>query len=152
MIVCNLCSSLLVCLILLLFGCEIISFGDSSQERHPDDEVLKLVWDTSGGGDQRFEITRGRVHFRVRVTRYEFHDADTVIMLSPRDGAVYVLVTDIFEGRRNLYDDTYTPIGLTGTWTTITLTFSGGEQVEIENINAGGDLGIIYDFVRQHMR
>ena len=57
---------------------------------------------------------------------------------------------DIFEDRINIHDYTFTPLGTTGSWTTITLIFSDKPELEIENIKATDDeLRILYNFVRE---
>ena len=72
-------------------------------------------------------------------------------MLRDTDLEVYELVEDIFNEIINMYDYTFTQQGPIGTWTTITLIFSGNQELEIENIRAwDGELRILYDFVQEN--
>ena len=134
------CMTAVLCLSALMGGCIC----------YPEGEIQSLIWETEGGGNILFGITRDDDRYRIHVTRYQGSETDTEITLSEEDGDTYFLVDDIFEKRRNLCNDTFIPRGETGTWTTINL-FSENDQVVIKNIEAWGELRIIPEFVEQEL-
>ena len=73
---------------------------------------------------------------------------DVNLVLKPEDDKVYAIVKSIFAKQRDLKDDTFTPGGPTGTWTSITLVDQEGEKTTTKNIRPQGELGLIYNFVK----
>jgi len=76
-----------------------------------------------------------------------FHTINRVITLTSEDDEAYRLVEDIFEKRVDLYNYTFVPKGVTGTWTEITLRRTDRRETVIDRIDAVGDLNILYQFV-----
>lgn len=113
--------------------------------------LQRLVWETEGGGDIMFAIEPAGDDFTIAVQRCNFSGVSQTIEVTAADGAVYGLVRDIFDGTLDVYQYTFTPSGLTGTWTTITLVCADGTQDVIKNIDAAGELGILPDFVESHL-
>ena len=135
-----------------LFDCGGGGDGPTNIENreYPEGDIEEFIWETKGG-DILFSITRVANEFEISVERYEFQTVDVVIMLRDTDLEVYELVEDIFNEIINMYDYTFTQQGPIGTWTTITLIFSGNQELEIENIRAwDGELRILYDFVQEN--
>lgn len=115
-----------------------------------DGDIEMLTWETSGGGEMRFVISRDAGDFMIDVKSYAYQSIDSVIYLKKTDDEVYRLVEDIFNKNIDISDYTFTPEGVTGSWTTITLTFSDNEERIIKDIRAwGGDLHVLYDFVKE---
>lgn len=139
-------SIIVVFLISLLSGCG----GDGTNGIYLDGDIEELIWDTEGSGDIRFSIERVDNNFEIAVERYEFNPVDVVIILTGSDLEVYGLVEDIFDETVNIYDYTFTPKGPIGTWTAITLIFTGNQELEIEDILRSGELSILYDFVNEN--
>lgn len=139
------------CLTFLLLGC-----GGGNRNRinesgiYPEEKIETLVWETKGGGDLYFSIERVDDQFKISIERQAFQAVHRTVILTDKDLTVYDLVEDIFEDRINIHDYTFTPLGTTGSWTTITLIFSDKPELEIENIKATDDeLRILYNFVRE---
>jgi hypothetical protein len=136
----------------VIFGCA-GNDGTTNTESnvYPDGEIESLVWETNGGGDIKFSITRAADEYEISVERYDFQPVDVSIILTDSDPEVYSLVDEIFNQVINVYDHTVTPEGDTGTWTAITLTFSGNQVVEIDDIKTGDEeLWILCDFVNEN--
>ena len=111
-------------------------------------QVDKLNWDTNGGGSLHFSVTPDQDQFKIHVTDYHFKVSPLDLFLTADDGTVYATVKSIFDKQRDLQKDTFTPEGLTGTWTTITLLDLDQNKTEFKNISAsGGELREVYDFV-----
>lgn len=143
------CVLLILFIFCLLSGC----YRDKSSGDYPEGEIETFIWETTGGGDILFSIIQVAEGFEISIERNNFQTVDVIVMLTPAmDTDVYGLVEDIFDKTINMYDFVITPIGETGTWTTITLMFSGDETREIENIDASDeDLKMLYDFVKLHL-
>lgn len=144
-------SVILFCFISLLLSCgssdrNIISQSGAS----PEGDLEKFIWETKGGGDLYFSIVRVDNQFKISIERLAFQAVNRTVILTDKDLTVYDLVEDIFKDRIKIHDYTFTPVGTTGSWTTIKLIFSDKPELEIENINATDDeLRILYDFVRK---
>jgi hypothetical protein len=124
----------------------IINQGDA----HHKGDIEKIIWETKGGGDLYFSIERVDDQFKISIERQAFQAVHRTVILTDKDLTVYDLVEDIFEDRLKIHDYTFTPVGTTGSWTTITLIFSDRPELEIENIKATDDeLRILYNFVRE---
>jgi hypothetical protein len=137
----------------VLFGCG-GGEGDINNENgeYPDGDMEEFVWETNGGGDILFAITRIDNQFEISVERYNFQTVDVGILLTDTDLVVFGLVEDIFNKIINIYDHTFTPQGDTGTSTQITLKFTGNQELEIKNIAATSDeLSPLYDFVIENI-
>ncbi len=141
-------AAIILCLMPVTTGCD----GGFLNEPYPEDDILKMIWETGGGGDLRFEIVRDGENFDITVIRCAFEAVDQQIVVTALDGEVYELISDIFDKIRDLYDDTYVPYGVSGSWTSIMLLFTGGEEIVIKNISAWNDLHILYTFVEAHIR
>ncbi len=72
--------------------------------------------------------------------------------LPPEEEEVYALITAIFEKRKDLHDETSAKTGATGTWTSITVRYAGGEPVTIDTIDASGGLSPIYAYVAKNIQ
>ena len=135
----------------------LLSCGDSDEtintenKKYPDEDIEEFIWETNGGGDILFSITRVDDQFKLSIERYNFQSVDVVIMLTDKDLEVFGLVKNIFNEIINMYDYTFTPEGCTGTWTQIILKFTGNQELEIENIKAtDAELRILYDFAKEN--
>lgn len=138
---------------LVLFGCGHVDGRINTENSVASyDDIMGLIWETRGGGDIRFTVERACKNFRITIERYRFKSIDAVITLTDKDLEVYELVKGIFEKTINIHDYTFFPQGLTGTWTTITLIFSGNRKVEIEKVDPFGKLRILYDFVEKNTK
>lgn len=142
------CATVSLIILFIIFGCG----GDGepvSTENNGD--IEEFIWETNGGGDILFSIIRVANEFEISVERYDFQSVDVVIILTNTDLEVYELVQDIFNENINIYDYTFTPTPEvpTGSWTTITLISSDGQELNIENIRGDDELGILYDFVAE---
>ncbi len=130
----------------IFLGC-----GDSQNtvtEGYPDGTIEKLEWNTDGGGDLHFSITRDEDSFQIDVESYNFQEVDKIFVLTDEDPDIYGIVEDIFNRDMNIYDYVFTPTGETGTWTTLTLSFSGGQDITINQIQTWDNrLGDLYDFI-----
>jgi len=128
----------IVVIFLILFvlfgcsGCDELFYIENRE--YPEGTIEEFIWDTAGGGDIRFIIEHDDNNFKIAVERYKFNPLDIVFKLTDADYEVYGLVKDIFNEVININDYTFTPVGMTGTWTTITLIFSGNQEHIIENI------------------
>jgi len=134
------CMIAILCLGAFLGGCGYYSYGD----------IQSLIWNTSGGGDLVFTITKDDALYQIQVSQYEFKETDLEISLSEEDGDVYFLVDNIFNKKRNLFQDTLAPGGETGSWTSITLVFED-LNLTIKNIDLQGELKILYEFITEKM-
>lgn len=124
--------------------------GQESERIYYDTEIVKIIWETMGGGDIKFEIIKIDNYFQIRVTRYEFKKINKTLLLTSESKNVYDLVHNIFDKKMDVYDKTSIPGGPTGTWTSITLIYSEDKKVTITNIN-GRLLHILYDFVHNNI-
>lgn len=140
--------------VLFLFSC---SSGNSNQfsvdqnTKYYDSEIEQLLWSTRGGGSINFEISRRNGNFDIMVSEYKFQGVNIPIRLTMDSANVHTLVDDIFDKSLDLFDETFVPYGLTGTWTSISLIYANGKTVEIKNIKAYSRLHIIPDFIDRHM-
>jgi hypothetical protein len=137
---------------IFLISFVILGCGDgginTENGEYPDGDIEEFIWETNGGGDILFAITRIDDQFEISVNRYSFQVVDVSIMLTDTDLEVFGLVEDIFNKIINIYDYSITPQGDTGTWTQITLKFTEHQELEIGNIAATDDeLKLLYDFV-----
>lgn len=123
----------------------------SCDDPHAGNVLQRLIWETEGGGDIRFEIEPSGADFTITVQRCNYSEMSQTIDLTAADGEVYPLVHDIFHGQVDVHQYTFVPIGPTGTWTSITLVYTDGTQEVVENIQAAGELGILPDFVERHL-
>jgi len=110
-------------------------------------EIDKLIWETSGGGSIKFTVVREGHDYRVHLESHRFSEQDVDLVLTSNDGKAYEVVEAIFTKRLNLQDDTFTPEGATGTWTSITLVSVDGNEQKFDNISTQGDLRELYHFV-----
>ena len=59
---------------------------------------------------------------------------------------------EIFEKQKDLHEKTSAQTGATGTWTSITVRYAGGEPVTIDTIDASGELSPIYAYVATNIQ
>ncbi|MFH1288246.1 MAG: hypothetical protein ABII25_06070 [bacterium] len=123
----------------------------NSDENNNSKTINKLVWETIGGGDRKFEIYESNNNYEVTVHRYNFQERKDIFSLTNEDEEVFSLVNAIFLGNKDLHDETFTPSGEIGTWTTIILIYSDSTEEKISNIKAWGDLSIISSFVENKL-
>lgn len=145
------CVVLAIVFLLSVVGCgEGQNEGDDDNPPNPEGTIEALVWETTGGGDARFIIEKINDYYEIRVERIEGDPVDITIPLSQDDLEVYSQVDDIFKAVIDLHDYTYTSVGETGTWTTITLQFSDDATLEVGDIDPSSELNLLYHFVREN--
>ena len=114
---------------------------------YSENPIIGFVWDTQGGGDMRFAVEREGKNYEITVERYDFHAINALITLTSENDEAYRLVEDIFIKRVDLYNCTFIPKGLTGTWTKITLIYADRREITIDRIDTMRKLNILYHFV-----
>ena len=130
-------------IILLLFSCEV----NDEARIYYDENIEGVLFDTNGGGDIQFQISRNENNFIIEVNRYRFSDINEEFTLSSSEYDVFNLISKIFNKELDLYDEVYEATGETGTWTDATLHYVGEKIVNITNITISGDLNILYTYV-----
>ena len=122
--------------------------ADDKEEQYFNQEIMKITFNTTGGGDLKFSITPVAGAYQISVERYDFNGSDMKILLSERDNSeVFRLVDKIFTRQTNLHNEVYKPQGLTGSWTTVTITSETDETSEISNISPSKNLRPLYDYI-----
>ncbi len=102
-------------------------------------------WTTTGGGSLEFTATKtSSQQFTIRVTTYDFHPASRTLLLSIDAGQPFIQTEALLNG--SLVPVSSPPVGLGGSWTTITL-----PQRTITNVDMSPQLDAIYDFVDRAM-
>lgn len=132
----------------LFFFC---SYNVNQGRIYPDGDIVKIKWDTFGGGDILFEITENDSGYDINVLRKNFLEMDTLLILTNIYEQSYIIIQDIFNKKKDLYNETYHPVDPVGTWTSINLYYSGSEEVIIKNIYTHGDLRYIRNFVEDNI-
>ena len=128
------------------------SSNDENASSEANADIAKLRWDTSGGGDLHFTVIPVGDGYGVDVSSYDFHDVSKSLKITPQNSEVFSTVDGIFKGIHDIKKDTFIPKGETGTWTSITMTYSDNREEKIENIDSTGNLALIYDFVAEGMK
>ncbi len=123
---------------------------------YPDGNIIGLTWSTQGGGHLKFTVveeTDGTFTITVEEYNFNFSMVNEIYSLTNSDPDVYLMVDDIFKKNTDIFDHTFFPQpGLaTGTWTSITLTYSNGQEVEIKHIESGGELSLLYSYVSDRL-
>jgi hypothetical protein len=127
------------------------SSGDTSEATSEDTVIEGLSWNTNGGGDLHFGIVKNGKDYQINVTRYNFMTLDETITLDSNTENIYGLVNDIFNERHDLNNDTFSPSGETGSFTSITLIYSNDNKVTIKNINSESILLFLRLFVEVNL-
>ncbi len=127
----------------------VVDTVDPLYSEYPKGRIERMVWDTSGGGDIRFTVEPAGDQFEITVNRAGGQAVDFVIPLTETDSGVYEETEGIFDQTIDLNDYAERPWGETGTWTSITLIFSGNQEMTVHNISAG-QLSID-DFVEEYI-
>lgn len=91
-------------------------------------EVARLIWNTEGGGQIQFEVTKADSAYAVRLLRVRYIACDTLLLLTSSSGAPYRATDDVFSGRTTLRSHDWAPGVIAGTWTTITLVDARGRS------------------------
>jgi hypothetical protein len=104
----------------------------------------EMRWETSGGGQITFVVTRNGPSFDVAVSSYQFEDRQQRFMITPESGEVYRAISAVMQGQGKIR--VHTSNEPRGSWTT--LEFSDGEHADtFEDVITDGDLRFIYDYV-----
>jgi hypothetical protein len=112
--------------------------------RQPSTERNEMRWETSGGGQITFVVTRNGPSFDVAVSSYQFEDRRQRFMITPESGEVYRAISAVMQGQGKIR--VHTSNEPRGSWTT--LEFSDGEHADtFEDVITDGDLRFIYDYV-----
>jgi len=136
-------NTILLILCTFIFGCV----------HHPKEQTLeKVVFDTRGGGDLEFTIVQSNDRFSVTVSRYKNQNINEIFYITAKDKKEYSLVGTLFSKKILLQNEVITPKGVTGTWSSVTVTDPKGVEGVIDNINTYGDLAIIFTFVRHSLQ
>ena len=122
------------------------SSGDGRSGAVAQDAVADMRWRTTGGGQISFDVTRDGEGFLFHVTEKDFREIDATRRLLPGPDEAYRLLEAIFDGTLEVRDETFEPRGSSGSWTTITLIDSEGEELVVPNVRAWGRLGVVADF------
>ena len=105
-----------------------------------------LYWNTQGGGDLAFSVqeTSG-CEFAIQVSRYDFHARSSQITVtSASNPEIYLLLSNLFNGYAVLQSNPSG--GVTGTWTSITLSGTRYDAPSIVGDNSSR-LNALYDYV-----
>jgi hypothetical protein len=114
------------------------------RSRQPSTERNEMRWETSGGGQITFVVTRNGPIFDVAVSSYQFEDRQQRFMITPESGEVYRAISAVMRGQGNIR--VHTSNEPRGSWTT--LEFSDGEHADtFEDVITDGDLRFIYNYV-----
>ncbi len=116
------------------------------------ESIESISFNTTGGGDIKFEITEKGEDFRINIVRYAFKEIDHEIILSSDSKKEYSLVTDLFNNNYSLENDIHKSKGLTGSWTDIQINYYDDNDIVISEINIHNNLYILYDFVTASLK
>ena len=130
--------ALLVILTLLAAGCVPV----------PSRAAKEMQWETSGGGQITFSVSRNGQDYDVHVTSYQFEDREVRFAISADSGEVYGALSDVMQDQGGIrMDRSGAP---SGSWTT--LRFSNGQHsTSYKDVIVEGDLRIIYDYVVEQL-
>ncbi len=103
-----------------------------------------MHWETGGGGQISFTITRSEQAYDVLVTSYGFEARQDRFTITAESGPVYEAISRAMQYQGSIRS--YTSDAPRGSWTT--LEFSDGSHLGIyEDAVIYPALGIIYDYV-----
>jgi uncharacterized protein len=112
--------------------------------RQPSITASEMRWDTNGGGQITFRVTRNGPDYDVAVNSYRFEDRHDRFTIDAESSAVYQALLVVMQDQDGILLDTSN--APTGSWTT--LEFSDGEySTTFKNVLTDGGLRIIYDYV-----
>lgn len=98
-----------------------------------DSEVVRVVWDISGGSDIKFVIDKNEAGYRLYVERYDYKAVDQELSLADADPYLDQLIETTFTTPRYLlyyFNEIDWP---TGTRTTITVICADDQSVLYDN-------------------
>ncbi len=115
-------------------------------------QIERVVFNTTGGGDLEFQVSKKNSDFLIFVNRNNFSETEIELVLTEENEALYLLLSDIFEGKHNITDDRLEVEGLTGTWTSVSIEYINNQVDEITEVNTREYLLILYDFVNTSIK
>jgi len=122
--------------------------GTEEVQNQSASPIHEFTWETMGGGQVKFRVTpAGEGAFSVHVREHNFKAVGKDLNLTSADGEAYQVVKQIFDGTLDLRQETFTPRGATGSWTSITVATADGKSVTIKNISPGGRLLPLGQFI-----
>jgi len=103
-----------------------------------------MQWDTNGGGQVTFSVTRNGLTYDVHVTSFQFKDRDDRFAIPAESGAVLEAISALMQDQSRIR--LHTTNEPRGSWTT--LGFSDGPSSSTyKDVITEGDIGLIYDYV-----
>jgi uncharacterized protein len=112
--------------------------------RQPSITANEMRWDTNGGGQITFRVTRNGPNYDVAVSSYGFADRDDRFTIAPEASAAHRAIAAVMQDQGGIRLDTSN--APTGSWTT--LEFRQDEHsTTFKNVMMDGNLRMIYDYV-----
>jgi hypothetical protein len=114
------------------------------QTRQPSIPANEMYWETSGGGQIMFAVTRSGPNYDVAVSSYQFEDRENRFTITADSGDFYGALSDVMRDQGGIRLVRSDAPG--GSWTT--LRFSDSQDSSTyKDVIVEGDLRIIYDYV-----